>query len=56
MKVIEYWKIAESNGDRICNKTKLEKARELIGKRFGHLSVMDIIRVPNKSREFFLSV
>lgn len=51
--MIEYWKIAESNGDRICNKTKLEKARELIGKRFGHLSVMDIIRVPNKSREFF---
>lgn len=43
----------DTHEKRKCDKTKLEKAKELIGERFGHLLVIDIIRVPNRSREFF---
>lgn len=43
----------ESHEKRKCNLSKLEKARKLIGNRFGHLLVIDIIRIPNKSREFY---
>lgn len=38
---------------RKCDLTKLEKARLLIGQKFGHLTVLDIVRRTNRSREFY---